>query len=82
MGKIKVIELTEKERTALEKGHKKGSSHAFRQRCQMILIKSERRTSLEVADTKEDQRNLQLNRRGLQNKVCRNVSLTYFCLSA
>ncbi len=49
MAKIKVIELTEDERAALEKGWKHGSSHAFRQRCQMILLKSQWLTSQEVA---------------------------------
>ncbi len=49
MAKIKAIELTEDERAALEKGWKHGSSHAFRQRCQMILLKSQWLTSQEVA---------------------------------
>lgn len=50
MGKIKVIELTDEQRSGLEKGYKNGESHAFRQRCQMILLKSEERTSSEIAD--------------------------------
>ncbi len=50
MGKIKTTELTRAQRTALEKGYHAGSSHAFRVRCQMILLKSERRTAGEVAD--------------------------------
>jgi transposase len=49
MGKIKTIELTKPQRTALEKGYREGESHAFRVRCQMILLKSEGRTSAEVA---------------------------------
>lgn len=49
MAKIKAIELTEDERAALEKGWKHGPSHAFRQRCQMILLKSQWLTSQEVA---------------------------------
>jgi transposase len=49
MGKIKTIELTRAQRTALEKGHRAGSSHAFRMRCQMILLKSEQRTAVEIA---------------------------------
>jgi len=49
MAKIKAIELTEDERAALEKGRKHGPSHAFRQRCQIILLKSQWLTSLEVA---------------------------------
>ena len=50
MGKIKTVELTKAQRAALEKGYRTGSSHAFRTRCQMILLKSERRTSAEIAD--------------------------------
>lgn len=49
MGKIKTVELTKAQRTALEKGYREGESHAFRLRCQMILLKSEGRTSAEVA---------------------------------
>ena len=50
MGKTKVIELSLEQRAALEKGYRQGTSHAFRTRCQMILLKSEKRSSLEVAD--------------------------------
>ena len=48
MGKIKVIELTKEQRLELENGYKNGKSHSFRQRCQMILLKSEKRTSVEI----------------------------------
>lgn len=48
MGKTKVIELTKDQRSELENGYKNGKSHSFRQRCQMILLKSENRTSLEI----------------------------------
>jgi transposase len=50
MGKTKVVELNEEQRAELEKGYKNGTSHAFRTRCQMMLLKSEKRTSAEVAD--------------------------------
>jgi transposase len=50
MGKIKTVELSRVQRAALEKGYRAGSSHAFRVRCQMILLKSERRTAAEIAD--------------------------------
>ena len=50
MGKIKVIELTTEQRLELENGYKNGKSHSFRQRCQIILLKSEKRTSLEIKD--------------------------------
>jgi transposase len=50
MGKTKVIELSLEQCAALEKGYRTGTSHAFRTRCRMILLKSERRSSVEVAD--------------------------------
>lgn len=48
MGKIKVIQLSKPQREKLEDGYRNGKTHSFRQRCQMILLKSEKRTSLEV----------------------------------
>jgi len=48
MGKTKVIELPAAERLELENGYRNGRTHSFRQRCQMILLKSEKRSSLEV----------------------------------
>lgn len=50
MGKLKTIELTKAQRTALEKGYRAGESHSFRMRCQIILLKCERRTSAEIAE--------------------------------
>ena len=50
MGKTKVIELTAEQRAELEKGYRTGRSHCFRARCQMVLLKSEQRTSVEVAE--------------------------------
>src|SRR5437868_4169674 len=50
MGKTKVVELSIEQRAALEKDYRKGTSHAFRLRCQMVLLKSEKRSSLAVAD--------------------------------
>ena len=49
MAKIKGIELTEDECGALEKGGRRGPTHAFRQRCRMVLLKSQWLTSEEVA---------------------------------
>src|SRR5215203_2060238 len=49
MGKTKVIQLSDSQRQALEDGYRNGKSHAFRERCQMILLKSEKRTSAEIA---------------------------------
>ena len=49
MGKTKVIPLSDPQRQTLENGYRNGKSHAFRERCQMILLKSEKRTSAEIA---------------------------------
>ncbi len=49
MARIKVITLTPEEQTALERGYRSGQSAAFRQRCQIILLKSQHRSSQEVA---------------------------------
>lgn len=48
MGKIRVVELKAKERKALEEGFRTGKSHAYRKNCQLVLLKSEGRTSKEV----------------------------------
>jgi len=48
MGKTKVIELTAVEREELENDYRHGRTHSFRQRCQMVLLKSEKRSLLEV----------------------------------
>lgn len=48
MGKTKIIELTDEQRTALESGYRTGTTHAFRQRCQMILLKTEKRTAAQI----------------------------------
>lgn len=50
MGKIKVIELTDDQRAKLEKSYREGKNHTFRHQCQMILLKSEKLTSQEVAE--------------------------------
>lgn len=50
MGRIKQIELSADERVALEQGYQHGDSHTFRRRCQMILLKGQGRSSLEVAN--------------------------------
>src|SRR4028119_1120936 len=49
MAEIKVVTLTPEAQSALEHGFCSGHSAAFRQRCQIILLKSQRRSSLEVA---------------------------------
>lgn len=50
MGRVIKIELSDEMRKELENGYRKGKSHAFRQRCQMVLLKSEGRKSQEIAD--------------------------------
>ena len=49
MSRLKVISLTPAEQTALEEGYRSGQSAAFRKRCQMILLKSQHRSSQDVA---------------------------------
>ncbi len=48
MGKTKVIQLADEQRQELENGYRNGNSHGFRARCQMVLLKSEKRTSVEI----------------------------------
>lgn len=50
MGKLKTIVLTATQRAALELGYREGATHAFRVRCQMILLKSTARSSGAIAD--------------------------------
>jgi transposase len=50
MGAIKHLKLSQEQRAELEKGYQEGKSHAMRQRCHMMLLKSEERSSLEVAE--------------------------------
>lgn len=50
MPKITVVELDEAQRSALEQGHRHGSSHSYRRRCQMVLLKSQGRTAQQVID--------------------------------
>ncbi len=50
MGRVIKIELNDHQQKELEKGYRSGKSHAFRTRCQMVLLKSEGRKSQEIAD--------------------------------
>lgn len=50
MGKIRVVTISEDERQALEEGLRTGKRHAFRKNCQLVLLKSEARTSQEVGN--------------------------------
>ena len=49
MGRVNTPKLSESGREALEKGYRSGKTHAFRQRCQLVLLKSEGRKSEDVA---------------------------------
>ena len=49
MGKTRIVILTDEQRQVLEKGYKNGNSHAFRKRCHIVLLKSEKRSSEEVS---------------------------------
>ena len=50
MPRIKSIALTPEQRTELETAYRSGETPAFRRRCQIILLKSQSRSSQEVAD--------------------------------
>jgi transposase len=50
MGKIRTIALSLAAREELARGYRSGKSHAFRQRCQLVLLKSEGRTSAQVGE--------------------------------
>lgn len=48
--KSKKIDLTETEKKALEKGYKYSKSSHFSRRCHFVLLKSQGKTSEEIAD--------------------------------
>ena len=49
MGKIRKIALSTEQIQELESGIRTGKSHAYRQRCHLVMLKSEGRSSKEVA---------------------------------
>ena len=49
MAKIKSVPLTPEQQAALERASRHGTSYDFRQRCQIILLKAQKRTSKDVA---------------------------------
>lgn len=53
MGKTRTVELTVEEKQSLEEGYGSGKSHAFRKRCQLVLLKSQERTSKDVGQIVE-----------------------------
>lgn len=50
MGRTISIDLTEAQRAALENGYRNGTTHVFRQRCQMLLLKADGRKAIEIAE--------------------------------
>jgi transposase len=50
MGRVNTPAINEQERATLENGLRTSKSHAFRMRCQAILLKSEGRKSKDVAN--------------------------------
>lgn len=49
MPRIKTIEISSDQKAALEQGARYGSTPSFRLRCQAILLKTEQRTSVDIA---------------------------------
>jgi transposase len=49
MPRIKTVEISAEQKAALEKGAAYGSTPSFRLRCQAILLKTEQRTSVDIA---------------------------------
>jgi transposase len=49
MGKTKIVILDEQQKADLEKGWRESDNHTFRQRCQLILLKSEGRIATDIA---------------------------------
>ncbi len=49
MGRIKILDLTPEQQAELERGFRRGKTHTFRKRCQLVLLKEEGRSSLAVA---------------------------------
>ena len=49
MSRLIILTLADDERTALDNGFRRGTSHAFRTRCRMILLKADRLPSSQIA---------------------------------
>jgi transposase len=50
MGRTIKIELNQEQRAELEQGFRSSDNHAFRVRCQMLLLKAEKRKSSEIGE--------------------------------
>lgn len=49
MSRLIILTLSNDERDALENGFRHGTSHAFRTRCRMVLLKADRLPSSQIA---------------------------------
>lgn len=65
MGKIKKLELTPAQKSALENGYRNGSSHAYRMRCKAVLLKAQGMSSPKVGEQ------LEMNHASVNNWVKR-----------
>ncbi len=48
--RVRTLELNQGQRNELETGHKEGKTARFRQRCQIILLKSQGRTATSIGE--------------------------------
>ena len=48
--RVKKLALTKEQHEALTRGYETGKSHAYRKRCHMMLLKSEARSSVDIAE--------------------------------
>lgn len=51
--RVRTLELNQGQRNKLETGHKEGKTARFRQRCQIILLKSQGRTAKSIGEIGE-----------------------------
>jgi len=61
MGRVLTIELTSEQRTELQHQYRTGNSHAFRQRCRMVLLKAEGLKTREICRLVEINSQQQVN---------------------
>lgn len=50
MGNIRVVEIKEEDRFQLERDYRQSINHSYRQRCKLVLLKSEGRSAKEVGN--------------------------------
>lgn len=61
MGRVLRIELTAEQRSELHQNYRTGPSHAFRQRCRMVLLKAEGLNTKQICELVEIQSQNQVN---------------------